>query len=401
MELLEAGRVVRLHYRDGEWHERLLLRSTTGEIMEKQIGERPAGKQASVWWVVTPDGDVFPEEVAATDDLDFFVLDGHGVAPVRRARAGFTAADRVRGFAAGVNLAWLFVNSLVEVDRFDPRDPHATVPRALAAPGAGEEWRVMSEGGLIAVGQPIESRGAMAVVDGDKAILYDDAGVMLVQRVQRGGERPAGGSREAAGAAPEDDGDVRVLPVLWKGDKRQRSFTDAVEVMEFHDFGDGELDGGPSCEWYLNKVVQTGMGPVARSRAWAQENGIASGDRSVHEHHVLMKVIQVAAERDQLNLMCLECFELVIRRAQVIEAAHSYNAAIPDYSHAEDMMGWGVQRGGALVAPTLSRHTAAKAAERSCLLKEKRKYAEEMRLRKPGKGNAKGTAPPAGGGDKQ
>ena len=71
MELLEAGRVVRLHYRDGEWHERLLLRSTTGEIMEKQIGERPAGKQASVWWVVTPDGDVFPEEVAATDDLDF------------------------------------------------------------------------------------------------------------------------------------------------------------------------------------------------------------------------------------------------------------------------------------------------------------------------------------------
>ena len=159
MELLEAGRVVRLHYRDGEWHERLLLRSTTGEIMEKQIGERPAGKQASVWWVVTPDGDVFPEEVAATDDLDFFVLDGHGVAPVRRARAGFTAADRVRGFAAGVNLAWLFVNSLVEVDRFDPRDPHATVPRALAAPGAGEEWRVMSEGGLIAVGQPIESRG--------------------------------------------------------------------------------------------------------------------------------------------------------------------------------------------------------------------------------------------------
>ena len=63
-------------------------------------------------------------------------------------------------------------------------------------------------------------------------------------------------------------------------------------------------------------------------------------------------------------------------------------------------MGWGVQKGGALVAPRLSRHTAAKAAERSALLKEKRKFAEEMRLRRPVKGNGKGTVPPAGGGEK-
>jgi hypothetical protein len=401
MEVLEAGRVVRLHYRDGEWHERLLLRSTTVEVMEKQIGERPAGRPPSVWWVVTPDGDVFPEEVAATDDLDFYVLDSHGEAPARRARAGFAAGNRVRGFADGINLAWLFVKSLVEVDLIDPRDQGAVVPMRLPVPGTGEEWRVMSAGGLIAVGQPIESRGGSAVCDDDKAILYDDAGVMLVQRVSRDKERPAVGTPGAPRDAAEDEGDVRVLPVLWRGDKRQRPFGDAVERMECHDFGDSELEGGASTEWYLNKLMQTGMGPVARSRAWAHENGLACSDRSVHEHHVLMKVIQVAAERDQLNLMCLESFELLIRRAQVIEAAHSLNAASPDYSHAEDMMGWGVQRGGALVAPTLSRHTAAKAAERSCLLKEKRKHAEEMRLRKPPKGSAKGTAPPAGGGDKQ
>lgn len=47
-------------------------------------------------------------------------------------------------------------------------------------------------------------------------------------------------------------------------------------------------------------------------------------------------------------------------------------------------MGTGVQRGGALVAPALSRHVAARAAERSAILKEKRKFAEEVRLRKPG-----------------
>ena len=117
-----------------------------------------------------------------------------------------------------------------------------------------------------------------------------------------------------------------------------------------------------------------------------------------------MKVLQVAAEKDQLNLPCLECFELLVRRAQVIESAHSFNASNPDYSHAEDMMGWGVQEGGALVAPTLTRHAAARAAERTVILKEKREFAEEMRLRRPGgkgaeKGKAAaGTTPLEGGG---
>ncbi len=120
-----------------------------------------------------------------------------------------------------------------------------------------------------------------------------------------------------------------------------------------------------------------------------------------------MKMLQVAAERDQLNLHCLECFELLARRAQVIESAHAFNASNPDSSHAEDMMGWGVQKGGALVAPTLTRHAAARAAERAVILKEKRKFAEEMRLRKPGgKGSGKGktvqgTTSPEGGGKKQ
>eukprot|EP00959_Pyramimonas_sp_CCMP1952_P254742 5320684-Pyramimonas_sp.AAC.1 len=63
-------------------------------------------------------------------------------------------------------------------------------------------------------------------------------------------------------------------------------------------------------------MAQTGLAPVARSRAWASDGGIPAGDRSVHEHHMIMKVIQTVAERDQLNLMCLESFELLIRRAQ-------------------------------------------------------------------------------------
>ena len=79
----------------------------------------------------------------------------------------------------------------------------------------------------------------------------------------------------------------------------------------------------------------------------------------------------------------LEAFEILCRRAQLIEAAHSYSPSNPGYSGAEDFMGWGVQRGGALVAPALSRMAAGKASERSNIMKEKRKLMEEIRLKRP------------------
>ena len=170
---------------------------------------------------------------------------------------------------------------------------------------------------------------------------------------------------------------------------RQRSFEDALGKMEHLDFGDTELEGEPSAEWYLHKLLGTGMSPVARHRAWVTDSNIPAGDRSTHEHHLIMRVIECACCRDQLNVLCLESFELLIRRAQVIESAHAYNPSSPDYSHSEDYMGWGVQRGGALVCPGLSKHAAARAAERSNLLRENRRFAEEMCLQKP-KSKAKG-----------
>ena len=46
-------------------------------------------------------------------------------------------------------------------------------------------------------------------------------------------------------------------------------------------------------------------------------------------------------------------------------------------------MGWGVQLGGALIAPALSLLTAVMADERSSITKGKRKLTDETRLRRP------------------
>ena len=61
---VEPGTLVRLHYAAGMWHERLVLRATTPAKMKEQIGEDPNSE--SVWWVLTPDGDVHPVEIAVT-----------------------------------------------------------------------------------------------------------------------------------------------------------------------------------------------------------------------------------------------------------------------------------------------------------------------------------------------
>jgi hypothetical protein len=81
---------------------------------------------------------------------------------------------------------------------------------------------------------------------------------------------------------------------------------------------------------------------------------------------------------------------LLAHRAQEIKRAHAFSTTTPDYSRAEGMMGWGIQQGGALVSPALTRCVASRAAERSSILKEQRKYAEEMRLRRPGSGKGGG-----------
>ncbi|CAK0790534.1 unnamed protein product, partial [Prorocentrum cordatum] len=118
---------------------------------------------------------------------------------------------------------------------------------------------------------------------------------------------------------------------------------------------------------------------------WAHQLN-SSGDRSVHEHFYIMKVLELAAGVDQLNIPALVSLEALGRRAMLIEQAHLNSPGSPDYTGADDFMGWGPGRGRALVAPTLVKHVAEKARDKASVYKELRKHNEELRLRRPPKG---------------
>ena len=161
-------------------------------------------------------------------------------------------------------------------------------------------------------------------------------------------------------------------------------------MMVHYNFDDSGLEGEATCEWFLQEVASCSEGPVARHHTWVSNSGIPSGDRSIHEHFVASKILEVAATLDQLNIVSLTCFELLVRRVQLIEQAHVHSPSNPDYTSSEDFMGWGPQRGGALVAPHLRRHVAERARDRAAWMKETRKANEEAQLRRPGKGSGKG-----------
>ena len=61
---LEAGRLIYVEYEDevGFFHARLILMKTSAGMMMKVTGESCRNPDA-VFWVLTPDGDIYPEEI--------------------------------------------------------------------------------------------------------------------------------------------------------------------------------------------------------------------------------------------------------------------------------------------------------------------------------------------------
>ena len=128
------------------------------------------------------------------------------------------------------------------------------------------------------------------------------------------------------------------------------------------------------------------------------QSRIPDGDRAIYENEVLSRILDTAVVFDALNISNLACFELLVRRKQLLAEAHSFNPSSPSYEGADHYMGTTYRPGGAIVVPELSEHVAKRLEQESKILKEKRKQAE---LKGKGKGKTKEPAPkpaPKGGG---
>ena len=135
------------------------------------------------------------------------------------------------------------------------------------------------------------------------------------------------------------------------------------------------LAGPDSKSWWLDAVLRSGLGLVARHHRWRSESG-CNHLRLMHEHEVLSRIVELLGTHDGINLRQSEGVELALRRMQLMEEAVSESPSDPSFEGAEHFLGIQEKRGGALVAPSLRAHVAGELGREAAILREKRKARE-------------------------
>lgn len=378
---MESGGIALLNYgeRPVLWHTRLLLAPTTG----------------SNWVVVTPDHDIFEEEMAGSNvDLTGF----HYCGPSGQIPPHIPAA-RVYGFQplTPAELGQFMTQGRALAAQLNPA-PAGAPPSA--APGVApvanpvvinDSWVAMEQlghfkrGDVIAVDPSPLPQGA--VILGDRAIM------------------PVGGGSIALCKMPASEvlsftlEDLRVLPVHFDAEgSRRREFNRCVELMrgESPQGGGLQLTGPPTCLNLMKSLRDQGFTPSTFHEHWIRASEIPRGDRSTYEHECLSRILESMICVDQINAPALQSAELVCRRMLVIREAHRVNPSSPDYSAADHYMGWKYRRSGQGLDASLAAHVASELKAEAQVAKEARKAREEQNLRRA---DGKGRHNPKKGGD--
>ena len=348
------------------------------------------------YFVVTPDFELFPMILACPPLRNLVVLEANRDYPLNLRpedcyMAGedgengfFTAAQREELLRHGRDLVRVERGRLgLDVAGAAPAGaPAPHWPAWVLAEPVGEH--LVGERVLHRAGDPTDARDALVLVDGARVHArrvesQDELNALCETVISR-----CRSARAMGGNDVEVGEDERTLSVVLHGDSRYRAFQDAVGHMHETTFSDFPISGPRTLLWLLREVSKTGSGPRARHHRWVIEASVGVGDRSRYEHEVLSEILELACTYDCLNAPNIGALELVGRRLQLIEEAHSSSPGAPCYDGSEHFMGTQLKPGGALVAPMLANHVMEKLKMESGIAKERRTADEVRQLRKPG-----------------
>ncbi|CAK0837412.1 unnamed protein product [Prorocentrum cordatum] len=424
---LRPGDVVLVRYDDDLWHERLILFHIQGHE----------------YVVCSPDYDIFVEQLDAQNPdltgIRFPAAPGAAVMGVGRARAFSprpTAAQQQQLLAEGqqVGAAELTARGL----------PAAAPPGAPVAGAAGAApAAVLPAGGAAAaaivpavaaappLAAPAAAAGAAAAAPVAPAAAAPAAAAAApaVRRIAGVGgawvlDEPAAGFsvgfevQAPAGIHVVDsraflgfNGRTRAFRLLAAGTDidqyvmqrqtelaidrrtisvdptgRPRAFAECAAEMIEDPNVKYSLSGPRTGGYLVERTARGGGGGLVHEHdKWVAESGAKPRDRSVHEHQVLTKALQIGATEDGLNLRNLGMAELPFRRKQLIEEVHADNPHNPSWDGWEHYLGIEERKGGAGMAPSLRQHVASEMGKQAAVDKEKRKAREAKKGGKSGK----------------
>ncbi|CAK0859946.1 unnamed protein product [Prorocentrum cordatum] len=224
----------------------------------------------------------------------------------------------------------------------------------------------------------------------------------------------ADGDRCAEGARCDDAADAR-----WSGARgaaptagpqqvgRFRRLPTAAELEQLKRGGAFMVGGAAPASPGAAGAGAAGAAAAPAGAAPARQGGEAGvvaragrlpdGDRSIHKHGAICRVLDSMISVDQLSAPALQSAELLCRYLQLIEDARAVSPSAPVYLAADECVGWSARRGGSAVAPQLQEHVAANLRDKAAGFKGAGKAKEELKLRRGPIGGGKGGPAYSGG----
>ncbi|CAK0901538.1 unnamed protein product [Prorocentrum cordatum] len=314
LESLQVGTRVLAYYEqeDNYWHERILVGRIT----------------ATRWVVVTPHFDIYEEDFA--DALQLCPVGPLGGLPTKlsghilRMDMDRYKRNEARLLAEGKQLA-----SEIRQEEGLPDEPFG----ALAPPpGPGGALAVRADAGDAPRWVALEARAGYRPGDelpagtvpvavlGDRGIceLADGTKLAVASADTYEGTPTPRQERQAA------EQDLRTLPVKYDaGGTRVRDFAEAVDIMSSNPQLDVPVLGPRTTLWLVQQFKRLGQTPLQRHMWWRQTQNLTAADAGVDEHQFLSELLEMGAEKDQLNEGELATFEAVSRRYQLWEEVYA------------------------------------------------------------------------------
>ena len=377
--LKQGDRLLVFYEGDVVWHCRLLL----------------ALVDQSNWIILTPDGDIYTEDVSdGNPDWSAWRVWPHG--------AGLP-------FGVDGNMVYNFnpepAGAVLQA-LFQEGDHHAHQERArLGVPHGG----AVVAAGPAPVPAALPAAAPAAVAAPSLAVVANAAavGAGAIPNLAGGGDGGAanvggghaalaaalnvGGNHSNAGGAVGED--ARTLPISRDVDGlRFKEFRVAVQESKPTEFSDWPISGPRTVKYVLSQMLDHGGSAMGHHQAWRVACKLQPTDGPAMEHEAWSKVLQTLMTYDQVDVTNLAGVEMIVRALQRIEEKHKFKlSAVDDAGESALFMGSSSgSRVGSIICPKLTEWIGSEMQKEALVAKERRKAREERALARKGEKDPSG-----------
>ena len=392
------------------------------------------------WMVLTPDHEMFMEEMAVTNgDLNdvVFCNGGDQMPPALAGRRVYDFDPPLTVATAQPYLDAAIMQVLSEratlgLPHVPPGIAGDPLRRAIAGlvptigvppldPGLpleaprGEPPRVEGGGAMVAVGEPPRAAGGLTprLSDGGGSVAgglhgnFGGAGGGLagLRAALGGAGGDAGGGLTrpggiAAGSSPPALGaggstgvdDARTLAVKFNSDgQRFRDFRSAVEDMYADTWAEWPVDGPRTFAWGVRFMCNQAGTPTGWHTKWRSDGKLDASSHIVAFHGVCCQMVETMMSFDQVNGPNLATAELLMRQIMLAEERlkDKFGNQAPDGFDEYHLYTGRKDRYALCIDPALSEWVSREVSKESAVLKERRKAREERALARPKKKGGK------------